>query len=436
MVFQEFMLVPSLTVAENMVLREEPLRGGLFIDYAKAVKATREISEKYRLPIDPNARVADLPVGMKQRVEILKALYRGAKILILDEPTAVLTPQETEELFRQLLILRDSGHTVIFISHKIREIKQICDRITILKDGHSMGIYQVADISEADISRLMVGHDVKMDLDKQPTQPGEVVLQVKNLCYGYGEGKLKVDGVSFSVRRGEVVGIAGVEGNGQRELIEMITGIRPIQRGSVHIGGKDISKMSVYQIREEARCAYVPQERLIFGVAPDTDIEENLMACLFDMPEYSKGGILRRKPITARAKELIQEFTIKCDNEKQAVGMLSGGNIQKVVAARELSRPRDLIVVDQPSRGIDVGATKFIQNKIIQLRDAGSAVLVSSADLAEIMALSDRLLVMYEGEIAAVFTDLSGVTEQQLGEYMLGIKKQTPEEIGACFYEQ
>ena len=436
MVHQEFMLVPSLTVAENMVLREEPLRGGLFIDYAKAVKATREISEKYRLPIDPNARVADLPVGMKQRVEILKALYRGAKILILDEPTAVLTPQETEELFRQLLILRDSGHTVIFISHKIREIKQICDRITILKDGHSMGIYQVADISEADISRLMVGHDVKMDLDKQPTQPGEVVLQVKNLCYGYGEGKLKVDGVSFSVRRGEVVGIAGVEGNGQRELIEMITGIRPIQRGSVHIGGKDISKMSVYQIREEARCAYVPQERLIFGVAPDTDIEENLMACLFDMPEYSKGGILRRKPITTRAKELIQEFTIKCDNEKQAVGMLSGGNIQKVVAARELSRPRDLIVVDQPSRGIDVGATKFIQNKIIQLRDAGSAVLVSSADLAEIMALSDRLLVMYEGEIAAVFTDLSGVTEQQLGEYMLGIKKQTPEEIGACFYEQ
>lgn len=240
MVHQEFMLVPSLTVAENMVLREEP-RKGIFIDRNKAVEETRKISEAFHLPVDPRARVVDLPVGIKQRVEILKALYRGAKILILDEPTAVLTPQETEELFRQLLILKEHGHTVIFISHKIREIKQICDRITILKNGRSMGVYQVKDISEADISRLMVGHEVKMNLEKKEAHPGNTVLKVEHVHYGYGEGKLKLNDVTFSVRKGEIVGIAGVEGNGQRELLECLTGLRKAQRGRVTISGKDVS---------------------------------------------------------------------------------------------------------------------------------------------------------------------------------------------------
>ncbi len=434
MVHQEFMLVPSLTVAENMVLREEP-RKGIFIDRNKAVEETRKISEAFHLPVDPGARVADLPVGIKQRVEILKALYRGAKILILDEPTAVLTPQETEELFRQLLILKEHGHTVIFISHKIREIKQICDRITILKNGRSMGVYQVKDISEADISRLMVGHEVKMNLEKKAAHPGDTVLKVEHVHYGYGEGRLKLNDVTFSVRKGEIIGIAGVEGNGQRELLECLTGLRKIQRGKVTIGGKDVSGMNIYEIREKTKTAYIPQDRLLFGVAAGATIEENLLANRMNYRDFSRWGVLKEKNFAKTAKDLIREFTIKCDSEKQLVSMLSGGNIQKVVVARELSMPRELIIIDQPSRGIDVGATKFIHEKIFELRDAGAAILVSSADLAEILELSDSLLVMYEGEIAAFFPHMEGVTEEQLGEYMLGIKKQTQEEIREAFHE-
>lgn len=435
MVHQEFMLVPSLTVSENMMLREEPKKG-IFINRAKAVEETRRIARMYQLPIDPDTRVEDLPVGMKQRVEILKALYRGARILILDEPTAVLTPQETEELFRQLILLKEHGHTVIFISHKIREVKQICDRITIMKNGQSMGVYDVKDITESDISRLMVGREVKMDLEKKQARPRDVVLRVEHLYHGYGEGRLKVNDVSFTVRSGEILGIAGVEGNGQRELLECITGLRPIQRGKIRIKYNDVSRMSIRNIRDIAKTAYIPQDRLLFGVASEATIMENLLANRLSEPEISKAGIVKEKQLTRKSRELIREFTVKCDSEKQTVDMLSGGNIQKVVVARELSMPRDLIVIDQPSRGIDIGATKFIHEKIFELRDRDAAILISSADLAEIMELSDSLIVMYEGEIAAYFSRLQGITEETLGEYMLGIKKQTPEEIKEAFYEQ
>ncbi len=435
MVHQEFMLVPSLTVAENMMLKEEPLKG-IFIDRAKAVEETRKISEKYHLPIEPDRKISDLPVGMKQRVEILKALYRGAKILILDEPTAVLTPQETEELFRQLLLLKESGHTVIFISHKIREIKQICDRITIMKNGLSMGVYDVKDISEADISRLMIGREIKMNLDKKPASPKESVLKVEHLHYGYGEGKLKLNDVSFTVRSGEILGIAGVEGNGQRELLELIVGLRKIQRGSIHIREKDVSKLTIRKIRDEASTAYIPQDRLAAGVAADATIKENLLSNRLSEAAFSQKGVIKEKELVKKAQELIEEFAVKCDSEKQSVSMLSGGNIQKVVVARELSMPRDLIVIDQPSRGIDIGSTKFIHEKIFELRDADTAILVNSADLAEIMELSDSLIVLYEGEIVAYFKDLNGVTEEQLGEYMLGIKRQPRETIREVCYEQ
>ena len=418
-----------------MMLREEPKKG-IFINRAKAVEETRRIARMYQLPIDPDTRVEDLPVGMKQRVEILKALYRGARILILDEPTAVLTPQETEELFRQLILLKEHGHTVIFISHKIREVKQICDRITIMKNGQSMGVYDVKDITESDISRLMVGREVKMDLEKKQARPRDVVLRVEHLYHGYGEGKLKVNDVSFTVRSGEILGIAGVEGNGQRELLECITGLRPIQRGKIRIKRHDVSRMSIRNIRDIAKTAYIPQDRLLFGVASEATIKENLLANRLSDPEISKAGIVKEKQLTRKSRELIREFTVKCDSEKQTVDMLSGGNIQKVVVARELSMPRDLIVIDQPSRGIDIGATKFIHEKIFELRDRDAAILISSADLAEIMELSDSLIVMYEGEIAAYFKSLQGITEETLGEYMLGIKKQTPEEIKEAFYEQ
>ena len=343
---------------------------------------------------------------------------------------------ETEELFRQLILLKEHGHTVIFISHKIREVKQICDRITIMKNGQSMGVYDVKDITESDISRLMVGREVKMDLEKKQARPRDVVLRVEHLYHGYGEGKLKVNDVSFTVRSGEILGIAGVEGNGQRELLECITGLRPIQRGKIRIKHHDVSRMSIRNIRDIAKTAYIPQDRLLFGVASEATIKENLLANRLSEPEISKAGIVKEKQLTRKSRELIQEFTVKCDSEKQTVDMLSGGNIQKVVVARELSMPRDLIVIDQPSRGIDIGATKFIHEKIFELRDRDAAILISSADLAEIMELSDSLIVMYEGEIAAYFKSLQGITEETLGEYMLGIKKQTPEEIKEAFYEQ
>lgn len=242
--------------------------------------------------------------------------------------------------------------------------------------------------------------------------------------------------VSFTVRSGEILGIAGVEGNGQRELLECITGLRPIQRGKIRIKRHDVSGMSIRNIRDIAKTAYIPQDRLLFGVASEATIKENLLANRLSDPEISKAGIVKEKQLTRKSRELIREFTVKCDSEKQTVDMLSGGNIQKVVVARELSMPRDLIVIDQPSRGIDIGATKFIHEKIFELRDRDAAILISSADLAEIMELSDSLIVMYEGEIAAYFKSLQGITEETLGEYMLGIKKQTPEEIKEAFYEQ
>ena len=435
MVHQEFMLVPSLTVAENMMLCAEP-RKGLFIDRTKALAETQKISDLYNLPIDPRARVEDLPVGMKQRVEILKALYRGAKILILDEPTAVLTPQETEELFHQLEILRQHDHTVIFITHKIREVKQICDRITVLKNGLSMGVYPVKEISESDISKLMVGHEVKMHIDKKPAEPKTTVLRVEHLYNGYGEGKLKVNDVSFTVRSGEILGIAGVEGNGQRELLESIVGMRKLQRGSITINGLSVAGMSIREIRDKGKCAYIPQDRLKVGVAAEATIKENMLANRLSESQFSKAGVINERHLNEKANELIQEFAVKCDESSQTVTMLSGGNIQKVVVARELSMPRDLIIIDQPSRGIDVGSTKFIQKKIIELRDANTAILVSSADLSEIMELSDSLIVMYEGQIAAYIKNPEGITEEELGEYMLGIKKQTPDEIKEAVYEQ
>lgn len=262
------------------------------------------------------------------------------------------------------------------------------------------------------------------------------MLKVDNLCYGYGEGKLKVNDVSFTVRSGEIVGIAGVEGNGQRELLELITGLRGIQRGKVSASGLDIRGMSIQKIRDKAKMAYIPQDRLLFGVASEATIKENLMANRISNREYSRAGVIKGGKFTKRSRELIEEFRIKCGGEEQTVNMLSGGNIQKVVVARELSMPRNLIVIDQPSRGIDVGATKFIHEKIFELRDANAAILVNSADLAEIMELSDSLFVMYEGEIVAYFKSLEGVTEEQLGEYMLGINRQTPEQIKEAYYEQ
>lgn len=428
MVHQHFMLVPSLTVAENMVLGVEPKKG-LFIDMDKAIKTTEELSNKYNLHVDPKAKVEDIPVGIKQKVEILKALLRGAKILILDEPTAVLTPQETKELFNQLKLLKEKGHTIIFISHKLNEVKELCDRITVMRNGKSMGVHNTSDVTEEDISRLMVGRDVVLRVEKEKASPKESILNIKDLVYVNELGKKALKGISFSVRKGEILGVAGVEGNGQRELVESITGLESPTSGSIKIVDNEVIGKTIKQIRRLGT-SHIPEDRMTYGVAGDVSIEQNIISDKYDTSEYNGKVLLKTKTIKERAVELIKEYRVKCNSANQKVRMLSGGNIQKVVVAREFSGGPKLLIANQPTRGIDVGATEFIRKRLVELRDEGSAVLLISADLNEVMELSDSLIVMYGGEIVAYFEDTSTLTEEELGLYMLGVKKQTPEEIG------
>ena len=446
MVHQHFMLVPSLTVTENLILGHAPTKGVL-IDLAKAKQIVRELSDKYHFNLDPDARVKDLSVGMKQQLEILKALYRGAKILILDEPTAVLTPQETEKLFEQLKLLRDNGHALVFISHKIREVIEICDRVTIMRGGRSMGVYDVhgdpargtRDITEDEISRLMVGRDAVLEISKAPAQPGEVVLSVEKAFHVDSEGKVRVNDVSFAVRSGEILGIAGVEGNGQTELVAMLTGMLPLDAGDVRVSGDSIKGKDIRYIRENM-LAYVPQDRLTYGVSAGQDILHNLIPFLTSDKNYTSHGVLKMRRLRKLADEVSRDFLVKCDSSGQLVSMLSGGNMQKVVVGRELSaktrKQAPLVVADQPSRGIDIGATKFIHRKLLEMRDQGTAILLISADLNEILELSDSVIVLYDGKISGYFQDTKELTEKELGQYMLGIKMQTPEQIkGVCHGE-
>lgn len=421
MVHQHFMLVPSLTVAENIILGVEPRKGKLFIDMKQAIKAAKEIAEKYNFDIDVTARVEEIPVGIKQKVEILKALYRGADILILDEPTAVLTPQETEELFVQLEKLRDDGRTVIFISHKLDEIKRICDRATIMRNGKSMGTYEVGAISTSDMSRLMVGREVVLKFEKNPPKRKGTMLQVENLSAYNAQGVQKVRDLSFELRGGEILGIAGVEGNGQSELVDALTGLSNRYTGTIWLKGEDIRKESIRGIREK-KLAHIPEDRMASGCAAHLNIQENMFANQYMDPKFSGRFLLKTKAIQARCQELIREYLVKCKSQKQEVGMLSGGNIQKVIVAREFSTGPDVIIANQPTRGIDVGATEFIRKKLLEFRDAGCAIILISADLNEIFSLSDRLAVMYKGRFSGLFDQVEQVTEEELGQYMLGLK--------------
>lgn len=422
MVHQHFMLVPSFTIAENIILGVEPRKNNLFIDKEEAIKLSQEIAKKYNFDINVRERVENVPVGIKQKVEILKALYRGAEILILDEPTAVLTPQETEELFVQLSILRDNGHTIIFISHKLDEIKQICDRLTIMRNGKSMGTYNTADVTTEEISKLMVGRDVVLKFDKEEARPKDRVLKIRNLNINNSAGIQKLKDLSLDLREGEILGIAGVEGNGQGELVDVITGMNQNFRGEYSLYDKDVKTLDIKEIRDLG-LAYIPEDRMTLGVAQDMDILNNLFSTKFDNDKYSSKYFLKRKNMEEEAKDLIKEFLIKANSHRQVVGMLSGGNIQKVVVARELSNDPKIIIANQPTRGIDVGAAEFIRRKIIEFRDRGCAIILISADLNEVLELSDRLAVIYRGQLSGVFTDVKGVTEEELGQYMLGIKK-------------
>ncbi len=432
MVHQHFMLVPSLSVAENIILGVAPRRG-IFIDMDKAVESAQNIAKEYNFDINVKDKVEEIPVGIKQKVEILKALYRGAEILILDEPTAVLTPQETDELFIQLMKLREKGHTIIFISHKLDEIKKICDRATIMRSGRSMGTYEVADITTQEMSKLMVGREVSLTFEKNDQQLTEqVLLKVRNLTVNNSQGVLKVDDLSFDIKGGEILGIAGVEGNGQTELIDALTGLNKKYKGIIEIKGKDIAHSSISDIRS-MNLSHIPEDRMTSGCAKNLSIQENLFSNQYKKHRYSGKLMLKRKAIEKRSDELIQEFLIKCRSRKQNVGMLSGGNIQKVIVAREFSTCPDIIIANQPTRGIDVGAAAFIRQRLLEFRDAGCAVILVSADLTEIFSLSDRLAVMYKGKFAGFFNDAAHVTEDELGQHMLGIKRD--EVLEGVLYE-
>jgi general nucleoside transport system ATP-binding protein len=416
MVHQHFMLVPVFTVAENVTLGiEEADRIGL-LDRRKTRRDVADLSHRYGLDVNPDAMVGELPVGIQQRVEIVKALVRQARVLILDEPTSVLTPGETEELFRIIRQLRDGGTSVIFISHKLREVQTIADTITVLRRGKVAG--QVAPPStEADLASLMVGRDVQLRVSKDAARPGEVVLDVAGLMVAGEHGDLPVNGLSFQVRAGEILGIAGVQGNGQTELCEALMGLRPTVAGTVTLNGRDLTHATP-RTRLRAGVAYVPEDRKEDGLVSPFSVAENLVLDQFDRAPYASGINLKLAEIGANAKALIEEFDVRTGSAATPAGTLSGGNQQKVILARELGREHKVLIASQPTRGLDVGSIEFVHRRIVEQRDHGVAVVIVSSELDEIYALADRIAVIYEGKITG-FRD-SSVPTAELGRLMAG----------------
>jgi simple sugar transport system ATP-binding protein len=427
MVHQNFMLVPSFTIAQNVVLGNEPARG-LLLDSRAAVQATDVLAKQYGLYVEPTAIVDSVPVGMRQRVEILKALYRGADVLILDEPTAVLTPQETRELFAAVRQLVNAGKTVIFITHKLREVMEISNRVSVMRDGQRVGTVNTAEASETLLARMMVGREVFLQIQKPPLQRGNAVLQARDLHYVNEAGREVLKGVSFNVYAGEILGIAGVEGNGQTELVEVLSGLRQAAAGTVMLDGRDITGGNARDVRQ-AGVAHIPEDRLTNGVALTASIDENLIVDRYDDPPFTKGGLMSPAAVVRNGEKLIEQYAIRAPDGTLPVGSLSGGNMQKVVVARELSAQPRLLIAAQPTRGVDIGATEFMHQQLVQQRSNGVAVLLVSADLSEVMSLSDRLAVMHNGQIVAIFPPGSQPSEEQVGLYMLGVQLQTQSEI-------
>ena len=432
MVHQHFMQVPNLSVAENIMLGIEPGRGMVF-DKKKAIQLTTEAAEKFQLQVDPNTLIRDLSVGYKQKVELLKALIRGVKVLILDEPTAVLTPQETAELFVQLKVLRDQGYGIIFISHKLEEVMELCDRCTVLRHGRVTGHGDIKDLDPVKLSRLMVERDVVMEIEKEKSTPADIILHVEKLNYLNDLGKHMIKNLSFGIRAGEVVGIAGVEGNGQTDLSEIITGLRRRTSGQITLNGKETEGKTIREIRDLG-LAHISEDRMKYGIAPDLSIRDNIASIYLDSKQFTKGPLLNVRELNKFVDHCIEEFEIACTGGDEAIHLLSGGNIQKVIIAREFSSGANLIVANQPTRGIDVGTTDLIRRLLVKYtREKKIGALLISSDLNEILEVSDRLLVMKDGQIVAQFNDVKSVTAEQLGEYMLGVKSMTPEEMGDLF---
>ncbi|MCL6510973.1 MAG: ABC transporter ATP-binding protein [Anaerolineae bacterium] len=418
MVHQHFMLVPVLTVTENVMLGDEMLTGGIFLDRRSAAQRIRDISKRYGLEVDPDAYVKDLPVGVQQRVEIIKLLFRNADILILDEPTAVLTPQEVNDLFKVIRSLVDQGKSLIFITHKLKEVLATADRITVLRAGRVVGSTTPAETSEASLAAMMVGREVSLEVDKAEPQLGEVVLSVEHLEVLDERLNVAVDDVTFDVRAGEILGIAGVQGNGQTELVEAITGLRKPISGHIRILGHDVTHATPRRITELG-VAHVPEDRQRDGLVLNYPVADNIALQEYYKPPFARGVVIDERAIQREAAALVQRFDVRTPSVHTPAGSLSGGNQQKVIVARELSRPIKLLVASQPTRGLDVGSIEYIHKQIVRKRDEGAAVLLVSPELDEILALSDRIAVMYRGRVVAI-VDAEVATKEYLGLLMAG----------------
>jgi simple sugar transport system ATP-binding protein len=419
MVHQHFQLISTLTVAENVMLGAEVTRYS-FLDYERIADEIRKLSKQYNLAVEPEALVGDLPVGVQQRVEIIKTLYRRADIVILDEPTAVLTPQEIERLFEIIRSLVQEGKSVIFISHKLKEVLTVADRIIVLRDGRVVGETTPAETDQLQLAEMMVGREVILTVDKDPALPQNVVLKVQNLHAQDDRRQETLNGVSFEVRAGEILGVAGVQGNGQTELVEVLTGLRSATQGQVSIQGVKVTNAPPRAITEMGT-AHIPEDRHKDGLVLTAPICDNLILCSYYQPPFARGAVMQEQAIVENAEARVSEFDVRTPSVFLPAESLSGGNQQKVIVARELSRPTRLLIAAQPTRGLDVGSIEFIHRRLVEKRDEGAAVLLVSAELDEILALSDRIAVMYEGRIVATLP-AQEADRVRLGLLMAGIE--------------
>jgi general nucleoside transport system ATP-binding protein len=419
MVHQHFQLVPVMTVAENIMLGSETVRNG-FLDVKKVAEQVTELSRRYHLDVDPYAVIEDLPVGMRQRVEIVKTLYRNANIVILDEPTAVLTPQEIEGLFQVMELLREQGKSIIFITHKLKEVLRIADRIAVLRGGRVAGEADPKSSTQGQLASMMVGREVILIVEKDEAKPAERVLEVSGISAHNDLGDPALRDVSFDVFAGEIVGVAGVQGNGQTELVEVLTGLRKADRGHIRLSGADMTNAGPRRITQAGMSCHIPEDRHAHGMVASYSVADNLILNSYNLPPFARGININRPAIRAHAEELIKRFDVRTPSAQTSAGSLSGGNQQKMVVARELSRPIKLLIASQPTRGIDVGSIEFIHNQIVRKRDEGVAVLLVSSELDEIMALSDRIVVMYKGEIIGT-VPRAEATREGLGLLMAGV---------------
>jgi ABC-type uncharacterized transport system ATPase subunit len=417
MVHQHFKLIPSFTVAQNILLGIEPAQAG-FLNQQNENELVDELAKKYNLPVEPTARIRDLPVGMQQRVEILKVLQRNAKILVLDEPTAVLTPQEVNELIMVIRGLSKLGYTIIFITHKLIEVMSVADRVSVMRGGRMVGTKKVSETSIPELARMMVGREVLLKVKKKEIQRGEVVLEARNISVSDVNGLAAISHVSFEVHQGEIVAIAGVSGNGQTELVEAISGMTSLDGGDIIFRGKSINETSVGERRDRGM-AHIPEDRMVVGLNLQTTLDENLIVSRYNHSEFSRYGFLLMKTISDFAGKVVNAFSISAAHPGEGISMLSGGNLQKVVVGRELSGDPSFIIANQPTRGLDVGSIEFVHKTLIEERDKGAGVLLVSVELDEVMALSDRILVLYRGKIQGEL-DTATATEEQLGILMAG----------------